>query len=264
MTQLLYGTAGWSYKDWNGTVYPAKKPRDFNPLHFLAQSFDFVEVNTSFYRIPSLKLTEGWVKKTETLEDFSFWMKVYQDFTHKLTMRPQEITAFKDSLAPLTAASKLSGLLAQFPYAFKLTTANINYVLQLGQVFSEYPLAVEFRHNSWDNMEVLDAFKLNQLIWVNIDQPVISQSLPLTTEQTHPEVSYVRLHGRNYKSWFSNEGRDARYDYDYRAMELNEIAAKIAKLTKLVKKIFVSGNNHYKGSAAKNLKELKARMASAS
>ncbi len=98
------------------------------------------------------------------------------------------------------------------------------------------------------------------MIWVNIDQPVISQSLPLTSVLTNPETTYVRLHGRNYQSWFSNEGRDARYNYDYKALELNQIAETIKKLAKLAKQIFVSGNNHYKGSAIKNLKELKKLM----
>lgn len=256
-TQYLFGTAGWSYKDWNGTVYPEPIPKDFNPLHFLAQSFDFVEVNTSFYRIPSLKLTSGWVKKTEHLEHFNFWIKVYQDFTHKRLMEPKAVELFKQSLEPLQKAGKLAGLLAQFPYSFKLDTGSFDYVNQLGQVFGDTTLAVEFRHQSWYHQEVLDTFTKNQTIWVNIDQPVISQSLPLTAQVTHPESTYVRLHGRNYKSWFSNEGRDARYDYDYKALELNDIAEMVKRLSKLAKQVFVSGNNHYKGSAVKNLKELK-------
>jgi uncharacterized protein YecE (DUF72 family) len=98
------------------------------------------------------------------------------------------------------------------------------------------------------------------MIWVNIDQPVISQSLPLTAVTTNPDVTYVRLHGRNYKTWFSDQGRDARYNYDYKALELNQIAETIKKLAQLAKKIFISGNNHYKGSAVKNLKELKALL----
>jgi uncharacterized protein YecE (DUF72 family) len=103
----------------------------------------------------------------------------------------------------------------------------------------------------------MDLFKENHMIWVNIDQPVISQSLPLTWTLTHPEISYFRLHGRNYESWFSNQGRDARYDYSYSNLELNQIAEKIKKLEKLARTVFVSGNNHYKGQAIRNLKQLK-------
>ncbi len=256
-SQYFFGPAGWSYKDWHGPVYPEEKPKNFDALRFVAQNFDFVEVNTSFYHIPSLKLTGGWVKKTEDLEHFKFWIKVYQNFTHKLTLVKQEVEPFKKSLEPLVNASKLEGLLAQFPYSFKLNSDNLNYLRSFPRAFGEFPLAIEFRHNSWNRQEVFDALRENNMIWVNIDQPVISQSLPLTAVTTNPDVTYVRLHGRNYKTWFSDQGRDARYNYDYKALELNQIAETIKKLAELAKKIFISGNNHYKGSAVKNLKELK-------
>jgi len=253
----LFGTAGWSYKDWYGTVYPPKVPKDFNHLEHLAQFMDFVEVNTTFYRIPTLKLTEGWVKKTGNLENFLFWVKIHQQFTHQRQVNKQEIDSFKQALRPLERSSQLAGLLAQFPYSFKLNTGNLNYVKALADIFQEYPLAIEFRHKSWNREELFEVFKEKKLIWVNIDQPLISLSLPLTAQATHPEISYFRLHGRNEKTWFSNEGRDARYNYNYNLMELNRIAEKIKKLTELAKKVFISGNNHYKGSAYNNLIQLK-------
>jgi len=255
--EFLYGTAGWSYADWEGTVYPLPKDRDFNPLLFLSRDFHFVEVNTTFYHIPSTKLTSGWVKKTESIPGFNFWIKIFQNFTHKRKTTKQEIDGFINSLDPLIQAGKLAGLLAQFPYSFKLSSLNMDYIKDLQSHFRSFPFAVEFRHNSWNRVEIFDFFKKKNMIWVNIDQPVISQSIPLTAEITHPHLSYFRLHGRNYKSWFSNQGRDARYDYDYNTQELNSIAEKIKKLTKLAKNIFISGNNHYKGQAIKNLKELK-------
>lgn len=253
----LYGTAGWSYADWEGRVYPSPKPRDFNPLAFLSRDFDFVEVNTTFYRIPSLKLTQGWARKTENIDGFSFWIKIHQDFTHRRVLQKGEVESFKNALQPLEEAHKLTGLLAQFPYSFKNDSRGLDFLKNLRDHFGEYTLAVEFRHRGWSRDEVLGFFRENRLVWVNIDQPVISQSLPLTDYITHPEISYFRLHGRNRATWFADKGRDARYDYDYSALELIRIAEKIKKLKELAGKIFVSGNNHYKGSAVKNLKELK-------
>lgn len=253
----FYGTAGWSYADWEGRVYPQSKSRGFNPLEFLSRDFDFVEVNTTFYRIPSLKLTQGWVNKTEALNHFNFWIKIHQSLTHQKKTLSQEIDQFKQSLKPLERAGKLTGLLAQFPYSFKLCSENIEYLQNIRDIFAEFQLAVEFRHRSWNRDDILRFFKEYQLIWVNIDQPVISLSLPLTSYVTHPETVYFRLHGRNYRHWFAEKGRDARYDYDYSTKELNQISDKIKKLTDLVKQIFISGNNHYKGAAVKNLKELK-------
>ncbi|MGE5341274.1 MAG: DUF72 domain-containing protein [Candidatus Omnitrophota bacterium] len=252
----LYGPAGWSYKDWEKNVYPEKKPRSFNPLLFLAEKFDFVEVNTSFYRIPSVKLTEGWVQKTETVPNFQFWIKLFQGFTHDRKVLTPDVEAFKASLEPLQRTSQLSGLLVQYPYSFKLINSNLKYMVSLADIFKEYTQAIEFRHNSWNREEVFHIFKEKNLIWVNIDEPVISQSLPLTSVMTHPDTSYFRLHGRNYKNWFT-EGRDDRYNYLYNNTELTEIAQKVKELKEMAKKIFISGNNHYKGSAVQNLLELK-------
>ncbi len=256
-TQFLFGPAGWSYKDWEGTVYPDDKPGDFDQLRFIAQSFDFVEVNTTFYHIPSPKLTAGWAEKTSSLPNFKFWVKLYQQFTHLRKITTQDVTQFKAAIEPLKQSGKLEGLLVQFPYSFKLNTGYLKYFEGLTDVFKEYTLAAEFRHNSWERKEFLDILKKRNIIWVNIDQPVISQSLALTSYVTHPGICYFRLHGRNAKTWFSHDGRDARYDYSYNTLELNEIAQKIKELAALAKSIFISGNNHYKGSAIKNLGELK-------
>ena len=256
-TQYSYGTAGWSYKDWEGTVYPVPREPHFNPLAFLSREFDFVEVNTTFYRTPSLKLTQGWVKKTGSIPHFSFWIKVNQQFTHIRKWSAPEISEFLLSCQPLVEAKKLNGFLAQFPYSYKWSPENMDYIKNLQGHFYPHSVAVEFRHNSWNRPETIELFKQNRLVWVNIDQPVISHSLPLTWHLTHPEISYFRLHGRNYRSWFSNQGRDARYDYSYSNLELNHIAEKIKKLEKLARTVFVSGNNHYKGQAIRNLKQLK-------
>ena len=252
-----FGPAGWSYKDWQGTVYPVGMPSTFNHLQFLARDFDFIEVNTTFYRIPSLKLTSGWVNKTTDHAHFKFWIKIFQDFTHKRELNPTAASQFKAAIEPLVQAGKLTGLLIQFPYSFKRTIDNLDYLNQLQQTFQEYLLAVEFRHSSWNDDEIISFFQKNKLVWVNIDQPVISQSLPLTAVMTHPHTTYFRLHGRNYKHWFGKSGRDARYDYDYSSIELSSIGEKIKNLGQMAKKIFISGNNHYKGSAVKNLKDLK-------
>jgi uncharacterized protein YecE (DUF72 family) len=254
---VFFGPAGWSYADWRGPVYPEPLPARFNHLAFLAGQFDFVEVNTSFYRIPAPTLTRGWVSKTAAYQDFTFWIKLHQSFTHERKMEKTMLDDFAAALRPLAAAGKLAGLLAQFPYSFKFESGNLAYLGELAGHFSSFPLAVEFRHQSWLEDDVLVFFKKNSLIWANIDQPQISASLPLTALVTGMGTAYLRLHGRNYKDWFSGQGRDARYDYSYTASELDRLAEVVARLQEQAKKVFVSGNNHYKGSAVKNLLQLK-------
>lgn len=254
---FLFGTAGWSYKDWTGTVYPRSIPRGFNHLEYLSRDFDFVEVNTTFYHIPSRKLVEGWVRKTRNLSGYSFWIKVNQNFTHKKCLEETEIDAFHEALRPLSESGRLEGCLAQFPYSFHNTDVNVDWLKRVGGAFDRFPLAVEFRHESWNRPEILKLFRKENWVWVNIDQPPVSRSLPLTAYTTSDINVYFRLHGRNSASWFSGEGRDARYDYTYSAAELLNIAEMIRRLKEEAKKIFISGNNHYKGSAVRNLIELK-------
>jgi uncharacterized protein YecE (DUF72 family) len=254
---VFFGPAGWSYADWRGPVFPKTLPARFNHLAFLAGQFDFVEVNTSFYHVPAPTLTQGWVNKTSAYLDFTFWIKLHQSFTHERKMEKPIIEGFHSCLQPLAEAGKLAGLLAQFPYSFKLEPGNLAFLQDLAGYFNDYPLAVEFRHQSWLEDDVLVFFKKNSLIWANIDQPQIAASLPLTALVTGQGTAYLRLHGRNYKDWFSGQGRDARYDYSYSASELGRLAEVVARLKEQAKKVFVSGNNHYKGSAVKNLLQLK-------
>lgn len=254
---LEFGTAGWSYKDWAGTVYPENIPSGFNHLNFIARQFDFVEVNTTFYRIPDQKLVKGWIYKTSGLDNFKFWIKLNQIFTHSRSYSESDVQDFKHSISALAEREKMGGLLIQFPYSFKLTDQNLEYLVRLSDKFSNSIRAVEFRHTSWMNSDVIDLFEEKGLVWVNIDQPVISQSIPLTSIITNKDISYFRLHGRNYKSWFSNEGRDERYNYSYSQNELIEISEHIKTAAKNTKRIVISGNNHYKGAAVKNLIQLK-------
>lgn len=254
---VFFGPAGWSYPDWKGTVYPARLPAGFHPLVFLAERFDFVEVNTTFYHIPAAKLPQGWVEKTAHLPHFRFWVKIHQSFTHERSAGEWAARQFLAALQPLIEAGKLAGLLAQFPYSFKCTSGNLSLVRNTAELFQPWPLAVEFRHRGWESEKVLEILRSDNLIWTNIDQPVISHSLPLTAHLTHADTAYVRLHGRNAAEWFADNGRDARYNYNYSAAELHDIAAVIRKLQETAKKIFVAGNNHYKGNAIQNLLQLK-------
>ncbi len=254
---ISFGPAGWSYADWRGTVYPQPSPRGFNALAFIAGRFDFVEVNTSFYRIPGTRLTQGWVDKTAAFPGFRFWIKLHQSFTHEQRLERLMLDAFHDGLRPLRDAGKLAGVLAQFPYSFHRSPASLAFLGDLAGCFRDLPLAVEFRHQDWHEDGVLAFFRERGLVWANIDQPRVSRSLGLTALVTARDTAYLRLHGRNADNWFSGQGRDARYDYSYSAAELGGLGEVVARLKAQAREVFVSGNNHYKGAAVKNLLQLK-------
>jgi len=258
-TDFRFGTAGWSYEDWKGTVYPVPEPPGFSPLRFMADRFDFIEVNTTFYRIPPPRLAEGWSHQVRDHPNFMFWIKLNRGFTHDSgTWDPSLPSAFRSAIAPLEEAGKLAGILAQFPYSFHQTDANQARLSKLREHFPETPLAVEFRHRSWNRDHVLSRLHELDICWTNIDQPRVSRSLPLTENSSRAGFEYLRLHGRNAAEWFSGSGRDARYDYDYSAAELKEIARSAINIGKKSSgSVYISGNNHYKGQAVRNLKALK-------
>jgi len=259
-TSFLFGPAGWSYQDWLGTVYPAGAGRDFDQLAFIAGQSDFIEVNSTFYRLPSARQSASWVERTAAFPGFSFWIKAYRGFSHERQPMAGQTRVFLEALRPLAEAGKLAGILLQFPYSFHCRRHGLDYLAGLGDAFSGLPLAVEFRHASWNQAGVLNFFRERCWIFVNVDQPRLSANLPLTCHVTNDHVTYFRLHGRNAGSWFSGAGRDARYDYLYSESEISSIAGLLRGLAGRVARVFVVGNNHYRGQAMINLRQLKSLL----
>jgi len=259
MTRYYIGTAGWSYEDWEGTVYPEKKGHGFHPLLFLAHYINIIEINSTFYRPPAIYLTLSWVKKVQGYPDFLFSVKLHQVFTHqRKDFTQKDVDTFKLGLEPMVAKKRLASLLIQFPWSFVNTTANTNYLIELFKLFSDYPLALEVRHSSWDTSDFYSLLNENKVCFCNIDQPVLRNSIKPSAIVTNPRFSYVRLHGRNYKDWFrESAGRDERYNYLYTKEELEEWIQRIKDLGKESDQVYVITNNHYRGQALANALQIK-------
>jgi uncharacterized protein YecE (DUF72 family) len=253
---IRVGTAGWSYPDWKGQVYPKPQPRGFDPLTYLAQYFDAVEINSTFYRIPDPKMTRRWVERMAEHPAFRFTAKLWQGFTHEGQASAQDETAFRQAMAPLQDAGRLGAVLLQFPYRFHHTPANRRYLRRLAEAFGEYPLVLEIRHRSWDRAEVYGFLEEIGIGFCNIDQPQVSYAIGLTRVVTSP-VGYLRLHGRNAAAWFA-EGSDAaaRYDYRYPTEELQELVEAVEVISQRAREMYLITNNHFRGQAALNALEL--------
>jgi len=259
MTQYYVGTAGWSYKDWEGIVYPEKKGANFHSLIFLTQYINIVEINSTFYRPPAISISLSWTKKVENQTEFLFSVKLHQVFTHKRKgFSQQDVDNFKFGIEPLEAKNRLAAILLQFPWSFANTHSHTEYLIRLFKLFAGYPLAIEVRHGSWDRTDFYNLLSEYKVCFCNIDQPIFHNSIKPSALSTNPEYSYVRLHGRNYKNWFKeNAGRDERYNYLYTKEELQDWVEKIKKLGKKSKKVFVITNNHYRGQALANALQIK-------
>jgi uncharacterized protein YecE (DUF72 family) len=259
MLKYFVGTAGWSYEDWEGPVYPEKKPSYFHPLLFLARYINIVEVNSTFYRPPAIHLSLSWVKKVEGFPDFLFSIKLLQIFTHqRKDFTQRDVDAFKLGIEPIRAKNRLAAILIQFPWSYAFTTSHTDYLVRLFQLFSEYPLALEVRHASWDDPNFYRLLSEHQVGYCNIDQPIFRYSIKPSAISTNRQFAYVRLHGRNYKDWFrESAGRDERYNYLYSRNELEEWVQRIKELGEKSDKIYVITNNHYRGQAVANALQIK-------
>ena len=258
--RIRVGPAGWSYQDWAGQVYPKPQPRGFDPLSYLAQYFDAIEINSTFYRIPDAKMTQRWVARVANHPDFRFTAKLWQGFTHEGKATAQDAAAFRQAMAPLREAGRLGAVLMQFPYRFHHTAENRASVQRLADAFRDYPLVLEIRHRSWDRAEVFAWLQERGLGFCNIDQPQVSYGIGLTHVVTSP-VGYLRLHGRNTAMWFAEEASAAaRYDYRYPAEELQEVVDAVEVISRQARDTYLITNNHFRGQAALNALELRYHL----
>ena len=254
--EIRVGPAGWSYPDWDGVVYPRPKPADFHEAAYLAQFFDTIEINTTFYQAPNPQIAKGWARKVAANSNFKFTAKLWQRFTHDRNANRQEEKVFKEGLAPLVEAGRLGALLLQFPWSFKNTRENREYLGGLVVEFMEYPLVLEVRHNSWNQPETFQMLAELGVGFCNIDQPVIGRSIAPTDRST-ASVGYVRLHGRNYEHWFTSEDRpEERYNYLYSMEELEPWAQRIKSIAERADVTYVITNNHFQGKAIANALQL--------
>jgi uncharacterized protein YecE (DUF72 family) len=267
--EIRIGTAGWSYKDWDGVFYPpGMQRRKQHALEFLAQCFDVVEINTSFYGHIKPELVKLWVRKVAVNPKFMFTAKLHRSFTHSTlaVMEPTSAATIKPSdederlaregLDALAATGKLGALLIQFPVSFKNTLLNREYLESLLRQFIEFPRVVEVRHESWNRPETLTYFMEKNVGFCNIDQPRIGRSLE-ATEHVTSSVGYVRLHGRNYDQWFAAERGEDRYNYLYSEAELAGWKGKIERIAHKTEVTYVVANNHFEAKAGVNALQMK-------
>jgi uncharacterized protein YecE (DUF72 family) len=266
---IYIGPAGWAYKDWEGIVYPEQLKKSMHPVEYLAQYFDLVEINTSFYGHIRPEVGKLWCRKAAAANpNFLFTAKLNKAFTHSPVAVMESTSAStihfdskdeadaKAGLDSIADENRLGALLMQFPISFKNTNENADHLERLTQMFHQYPLAVEVRHSSWANEAILHYFTQKGIAFCNIDQPLLGQAIE-PSEHVTSNIGYVRLHGRRYDQWFEPDKPSDRYDYLYDEHELEGWKGKIETIAKKAKVTFVVANNHFEGKAPANALELK-------
>jgi uncharacterized protein YecE (DUF72 family) len=259
--RIRVGPAGWSYKDWQGIVYPANAGSKFDPLSYLAAYFNTIEINSSFYRPPAASSSKNWAKRVGHNADFKFTAKLFRRFTHdRGHATAEDERTFREGIDPLVEAGKFGALLLQFPWSYKNTEEDRAYLSQLLDRFKDYPLVVELRHASWNEPAVYQSFERRNVGFCNIDQPLFARSIKPSARATS-RIGYVRLHGRNYENWFgANVSPADRYDYLYSLEELEPWVDKVKRIAIESEETFVVTNNHFRGKGVVNALEMKALL----
>ena len=140
------GCSGWNYRDWRGPVYPEKLPaRQW--LECYGELFDTVEINNTFYRLPSRSAVEGWVEQSP--RGFRFAVKASRYLTHVKRLREmkQGVRRYLEAIKPLVDSPKMGPILWQLPANFKRDDERLGTALE--QLPSGQRHCFEFRHESW-------------------------------------------------------------------------------------------------------------------
>lgn len=197
---IRVGPAGWSYKDWDGIVYPKPRPRGFDPLTFLSRYFDALEINSTFYRPQPAKVARAWVERVSANRRFRFTAKLNRRFTHErgTAWTRGEVKDAREAFDVMRDHERLGAVLLQFPWSFKRGSAEQEWLSDLLEAFRPLPLVVEVRHDSWNTPDFFAELESRGVGFVNVDQPLFRHSIKPSARSTS-HVGYVRVHGRNWK-----------------------------------------------------------------
>jgi uncharacterized protein YecE (DUF72 family) len=261
MKNVYTGTSGYSYRDWSGIFYP-EELKSAEYLQFYSSQFNFVELNFSYYTQPLASNIEKIADKVSP--DFTFAIKGHQSFTHKADLNPDSnVKLFTEGIKPLVERGMLAAILLQFPYSFHYTNDSRLQLARICDLLGDYPVCVEFRNTEWMKKSVYDELKNRNISLVLTDMPALA-GLPhyFSLDEPAPvcgDLLYLRFHGRNSKNWWTGDNA-SRYDYLYSEAELDPWVEVIKKLIGKVKKTLIAFNNHLKGQAVRNAKEIKKML----
>jgi uncharacterized protein YecE (DUF72 family) len=234
------GCSGWNYRDWRGVVYPEGLPAR-RWLETYAELFDTVEVNNTFYRLPSQSAVEGWVQQTPGR--FVFAVKASRYLTHVKRLRDlgQGVRRYFDAIKPLADSPKLGPVLWQLPANFRRDDDRLGAALER---LTRGRHCFEFRHESWFVPQVYDLLRRHRAALVIGDDP----ERPFQTHEMTATWTYVRFHR-------GNRGRRGNYS----RRELDEWRRRIESWRSDVE-VFAYFNNDWEGFAPNNARWLADRL----
>ena len=233
------GTSGWHYKHWRGPFYPQDLPPP-KMLAWYADRFDTVEINNSFYRLPSGEALAAWCQQTSP--NFCFAVKASRYITHNRKLKGGAETAEKFISQMRDLGKRLGPILFQLSPSWRVNVERLEEFL--AALPRRHRYVFEFRHDTWHTPEVYAVLRRHNAALCMYELAGFQSPLELTAD-----FAYVRLHGPGNK-----------YQGDYTKAQLRTWANRIDAWGKNLKHIFVYFDNDQAGFAAKNAMELKQML----
>lgn len=251
MVKISVGTAGWDYKDWKGTFYPQRLDKRQN-LEFYSNFFDVIEINSSFYNLPSNEMVNNWANRVP--QNFRFIIKVWQEITHNLGDFEinTRVAKFFQRFEPLKG--KIFGFLFQFPPRFRYSENHIEKLMNLNDQLpkdTEIFYIFELRDNSWFIPEKLTVIiDENKVILGTTYKPgILAYYLP------NQKYYYVRLIGNRELTVFNRIQREQEEHLQDLFQNIS-----ILKETPDIYEIFIIVNNHFQGFAPESANLIKKQL----
>jgi uncharacterized protein YecE (DUF72 family) len=240
MHALRIGCSGWNYPDWRGRVYPRGCPPSRWLEHY-ATLFDTVEVNATFYRLPSRDAVARWVEQTPP--GFVFAVKASRYLTHmkRLTDMERGVQRFYERIEPLATTPKLGPVLWQLPERFRRDDERLASALER---LPPGRHAFEFRHPSWFAPDVMALLRDHRVALAIGDDP----RRPFQTFDLTADFTYIRFH-------HGHRGRQGNYS----ERELEEWADRLQRARRRVD-VFAYFNNDWDAFAVRNARWLQRRL----
>lgn len=288
--RILVGTCSWADKTLVecGRFYPPHVRTPEERLRYYAERFPIVEIDSTYYGLPSERNAALWVERTPP--EFTFDVKAFRLFTHhptpvdalpkdvrrelpprgdrpNLYLRdlPRDVVdalwqRFASALLPLDSAGKLGVVLLQFPPWFLPGPESREYLVEARHRLPQYRIAVEFRNGAWVNERNLERtltfLRDHRLAYVCVDEPQTTNSMPPIAAVT-ADVAIVRFHGRNVANWLKRGLSAAdRFDYLYREEELAEWVPRVRLLAEEAKEVHLLMNNCHEDKAVRGARQL--------
>ena len=272
---IRIGTCSWADDALSKHWYPPGTP-PIARLAYYAETFSTVEVDSTFYRVPTEEMVRGWAERSP--DGFVMHVKAFGLMTRhpvKLEQVPPELReglpvdnrgrvdrpprearglvfrAFLDALQPLRDAGKLGGILFQLPPYVVWKPASLDYLEWARDQLGADDMLVEPRHRSWFaediRAELLEWLEQRRMSWVTVDAPKVdAANVPATLVAVTSPLAYVRLHGRNAGTWNVRGGSAAeRFDYLYSEAELREWVEPLRELAGASEQAYAFFHNNH-------------------